>query len=334
MADSRDSEGGGGREGGAGVQRGEGGQDAGMRPRTLAAGQRTVVWTASTGPGAPEPVFETSELLLEAPNWSHDGGSLLLNGDGRMWRLDLSDGPSEPAEIELRGVPPVNNDHVLSPDGRTLYVSGMDGHLYAVPASGGDGVRLTGGTNGGDGTTGGDDVLHFLHGVSPDGATLAYVLIPRGVPGARGRLALMPATGGPGRVLDTGDGHIDGPEYSQDGAWIVLNTETFTDTPGHAQLARVPALGGPVERLHTSDTVDWFPHLSPDGRHATYLSFPSGTLGHPENLDVTVRLVRTDDWSVPVHSHALFGGQGTLNVNSWAPDGERFAFVSYPLSGR
>ena len=27
--------------------------------------------------------------------------------------------------------------------------------------------------------------------------------------------------------------------------------------------------------------------------------------------------------------HALYGGQGTINVNSWAPDSRRFAFVSY-----
>ena len=36
-----------------------------------------------------------------------------------------------------------------------------------------------------------------------------------------------------------------------------------------------------MERLVTSDTVDWFPHLSPDGEFATYISFPTGTLGHP-----------------------------------------------------
>jgi hypothetical protein len=212
--------------------------DTGMRARTLTPGQRTVVWTAPAGPGAAEPLFETSELLLEAPNWTHDGRSLLLNGDGRLWRLDVRNpwGPSGLVEVKLGGVPPINNDHVLSPDGRTLYVSGMDGHLYAVPAGGGDGVRLTGragsgsgsrpesgsgpgsgsgsGTGSGSGSASGagDDTLHFLHGVSPDGATLAYVLMPRGVPGAQGRLALMPAGGGPGRVLDTGAGHIDGPE--------------------------------------------------------------------------------------------------------------------------
>jgi TolB protein len=29
----------------------------------------------------------------------------------------------------------------------------------------------------------------------------------------------------------------------------------------------------------------------------------------------------------------IYGGQGTLNVNSWAPDGDRFAFVTYPIEG-
>jgi Tol biopolymer transport system component len=27
----------------------------------------------------------------------------------------------------------------------------------------------------------------------------------------------------------------------------------------------------------------------------------------------------------------LFGGQGTINVPSWSPDGKRLAFVSYQL---
>jgi len=29
----------------------------------------------------------------------------------------------------------------------------------------------------------------------------------------------------------------------------------------------------------------------------------------------------------------LFGGQGTMNVPSWSPDGKEFAFVSYALVG-
>jgi hypothetical protein len=30
---------------------------------------------------------------------------------------------------------------------------------------------------------------------------------------------------------------------------------------------------------------------------------------------------------------SLFGGQGTINVNSWSPDSRRFAYVSYARSG-
>jgi Tol biopolymer transport system component len=125
---------------------------------------------------------------------------------------------------------------------------------------------------------------------------------------------------------------LDGPEWSPDGHWIYFNTESFTGTPGHAQLARMPDVGGSIERLLTSETVDWFPHLSPDGRLATYISFPPGTLGHPGNLDVDVKVVSTDDWTTTLRRYPLFGGQGTLNVNSWAPDSSRFAFVAYPFS--
>ncbi len=31
----------------------------------------------------------------------------------------------------------------------------------------------------------------------------------------------------------------------------------------------------------------------------------------------------------PTRLAQLFGGQGTINVNSWAPDSQRLAFVSY-----
>ncbi|MEV8567555.1 hypothetical protein AB0436_18615 [Streptomyces sp. NPDC051322] len=299
-------------------------EDTGMRPRVLEPGQRTCVWVASADSDTTELVYETSETLLEAPNWSPDGKSLLLNGDGRLWRFDLGQRSGQPVEIPLDGVPPINNDHVVSPDGTHLYLSGMDGHLYRVPLTGGTGTRLTDD----------DGTLHFLHGISPDGRTLAYVEIPRGVDGVPGRLALMPADGGRGRVVNTGEGHIDGPEYSPDGAWILLNSEAFATEPGHAQIVRLPTAGGPLERLVASRTVDWFPHVSPDGRLATYVAFPAGTLGHPENRHVAVHVVATDDWGKTLRTFPLFGGQGTLNVNSWAPDSRRFAFVSYPMADR
>lgn len=38
-----------------------------------------------------------------------------------------------------------------------------------------------------------------------------------------------------------------------------------------------------------------------------------------------------DAWEDATVAVELDGGQGTINVNSWSPDGTRFAFVDYPV---
>lgn len=287
--------------------------------RTLQPGQRCEVWIASVT-GQAELLYGTNDVLFEAPNWTLDGSSLVLNGDGKLWTLAVAGG--EPAEVPLNGVPDLNNDHVLAPDGRHIFLSANDGHIYRAPLGGGQTERITAD----------DGSFHFLHGVSPDGKELSYVAIEAGDFTQPGRLMTMASDGGAPARIDVGGGHCDGPEYSPDGKWLYLNTESFTTAPGHAQLARVQVDGTGFERLLESRTVDWFPHLSPDGRFATYIRFPGGTAGHPADLPVAVVLVSTDDWARPLQTWPLFGGQGTLNVNSWSPDSRRFAFVAYPLT--
>lgn len=285
--------------------------------RVLADGQRCQIFIGGPELASPELVYETDRLLFEAPNWTLDGDRLVINGDGDLWTLSLTASDTQPERIDFGRLPDLNNDHVLAPDGEHVYVSASDTHIYRAPLAGGAAERLTPE----------DGRWHFLHGVSPDGRRLAYVQITE--MGSPGELVVLDADGAVSTV-DVGPGHLDGPEWSPDGRWIYLNTETFTDAPGHAQLARVTDGGGVAERLLTSDTVDWFPHLSPDGQLASYISFPAGTEGHPADLDVEVRVVSTDDWTTPLQRYPLFGGQGTLNVNSWAPDSSRFAFVAYP----
>jgi TolB protein len=287
--------------------------------RTLRQGQHCEVWIASTD-GGRELVYSTDDLLLEAPNWTLDGKTLILNGDGKLWSLDVPGG--DPVQVALTGIPDLNNDHVLAPDGATIFLSANDGHIYRAPLAGGHAECITED----------DGSLHFLHGVSPDGKELAYVGIEAGNFTRPGRLMTMPADGGAAAALDVGTGHCDGPEYSPDGKWLYLNTESFSSTSGHAQLARIRVDGTGFEQLLGSDTVDWFPHLSPDRRYASYIQFPRGTEGHPADLPVAVVLVSTGDWETPLHTWPLFGGQGTLNVNSWSPDSTRFAFVAYPLA--
>ena len=314
--------------------------------RHLAPGQITRVLIG--GPHLPQPqvLTEVDDVLLEAPNWTGDG-RLLLNGDGTLFALDLWDGVRDgggseqrgraPVRIPFEGLPAINNDHVLHPDGTRVLMTAEDGQIYqgridtrqlhTGEFGGGPVQRLTSGPGG-----------HYLHGISPDGRTIAYVDLG---PAGSAHLMLQDLETGEVRELPVGEGHLDGPEFTPDGAAIVLNTEAFTSAPGHAQLARLdletsldPGASPGHERLRRltdSESVDWFPHVSPDGRWACFLAYPPGTLGHPADLPVEVRVVSTDDWETPVVRYPVFGGQGTLNVPSWAPDSQRFAFVAYPI---
>lgn len=270
--------------------------------------------------------FSSDELLFEAPNWSPDGKSLLINGDGRLFRLPF-EGSGGLEEIGLGGIAEINNDHVISPDGATAYVSSEDGHIYAVDLGAVDGgspgtPRRVTNDNGGN-------FRHYLHGVSPDGGTLAYI----GLSGEGGKVLTnvftVPSAGGPDVQLTDDDFPDDGAEFSPDGAWIYFNSERGSSVPGHAQLFRMPAAGGTPEQLTFDERVNWFPHLSPDGSRIAYVSFPPGTLGHPADVPAVVRLLERDG-TIRDLAH-VFGGQGTMNVPSWSPEGRRIAIVAYPM---
>ena len=262
---------------------------------------------------------------LEAPNWSPDGVWLVYNSQGALWRI-RADGTGQPEPIPTPGVQGVNNDHVLSPDGRTIYFS-AEGHLYSVPFAGGPPRRIS------------NDhpperrFRYYLHGVSPDERTLAYAGV-EAVPGDEwGRIDLytIPTGGGTDIRLTDAPAPDDGPEYSPDGRHIYFNSERNATVPGHAQCYRMASDGTGIEQLTHDERVNWFPHISPDGTWVVYISFPPGTLKHPANKDVILRRMRPDGSEV-ADILAFNGGQGTINVNSWAPDSRRFAFVMYPLA--
>jgi Tol biopolymer transport system component len=267
-------------------------------------------------------VLETDQRV-EAPNWTLDGRWLIVNSNGKLCRLAV-DGTGGLQEIPTTGLPRANNDHCLSPDGRTIYAS-AEGHLFAVPLEGGPARRIT------KDRPAGEQYWYFLHGVSPDGTTLAYVAVqPIGADQmARRNLALIPATGGEDVLLSDSTG-FDGPEYSPDGQWIYYNSEEAASQPGHAQLFRIRPDGSGREQLTFDERVNWFPHVSPDGKRVVYVSFSPGTIGHPADKDISIRLLPADGGAPCIIAEA-FGGQGTMNVNGWAPDSVHFAFVLYPI---
>ena len=84
-----------------------------------------------------------------------------------------------------------------------------------------------------------------------------------------------------------------------------------------------------AQRITNDELEDWFPHPSPDGKWLVFLSFPKGTSGHNDKLEVQLRMMPMErEGPIQVLSK-FFGGQGTINVNSWSPDSKRFAYVIY-----
>ena len=129
----------------------------------------------------------------------------------------------------------------------------------------------------------------YLHGISPDGETLAYVAVEKLSGKRRINIFTLPAKGGPDRRVTDLDLPHDGPEYSCDGQWIFFNSERAS--PGHSQCFRMRPDGTGLEQLTHDERVNWFPHPGPDGLHVVYLSYPEGTQGHPANKDVLLRLM-------------------------------------------
>ena len=288
----------------------------------LQPGQVSQLTIADVESGELTVVLETDQLI-ESPNWTLDGKWFVVNGGGLLYRVP-AEGATELEVIPLGDVARVNNDHILSPDGTTIYFSAA-GHLYRVPLEGGDPVRIS------NEHPVEEQYSYWLHGVSPDDTLLVYTSVePEGdEPRGRRNLATIPVVGGPDRALTHGLVPFDGPEFSPDGAWIYYNSEEASSIPGHAQLFRMRPDGTGRERLTFDDRVNWLPHLSPDGSRLVYISYDPGTISHPADVDVELRVMSADGGPVRTVC-SLFGGQGTLNTNSWAPDGRRFAYVAYP----
>lgn len=269
-------------------------------------------------------VIYTEDRLYEAPNWSPNGRYLLVNAGGALFRLSPDAPNPKPEPVNMGSIQGANNDHGISADGKLYAVSARgplrQSQIYVMPSTGGNEKLIT------------PKAPSYYHGWSPDQKWLVYTAQRDG----DFDIFRIPAAGGDEERLNSAKGLDDGPDYSPDGKWIYLNSERT----GNMRIWRFPADGaGPndskAEQLTNDEYEDWFPHPSPDGKLIVLLSYPKGTQGHPANLNVKLRLMKAPGKKarivVPQVIHSLFGGQGTINVNSWAPDSKRFAFVSYEL---
>lgn len=265
----------------------------------VATGKRKIVYTASDS--------------FQAPNWTNDGKALIYNRNGRLYRFDLS--TKTPAAIDTGFAVNNNNDHVLSFDGKMLAIShhskddGNASIVYTLPVDGGEPRRVTA------------KGPSYLHGWSPDGKYLVYT-------GGRDNeydIYKISVNGGAETNLTNSKGLDDGPEFTPDGRYIYFNSTRS----GTMQIWRMKPDGSNPEQITNDEYNNWFPHISPDGRWIVFLSFMKDVNpdDHPFYKHVYIRLMPVDTMKPKVIAY-VYGGQGTINVPSWSPDGKQIAFVS------
>ncbi|MDB5290047.1 MAG: hypothetical protein JWL69_1288 [Phycisphaerales bacterium] len=269
----------------------------------------------------------TQPTRIEAPNWfPDDTNTLFFNSNGKLYKVQ-AEPPGTPVipkrkppeVIDLGNLTRINNDHGISPDGKMLAVSDQSQALgsqrpsliYVLPISGGAPRRVT------------DLGPSYFHGWSPDGKTLAYCAQRNN----QFSVYTISAEGGPEKRLTTTGGKDDGPEFAPDGRHIYFNS----DRNGSMQIWCMKPDGAEPEQItKDTDIESWFPHISPNGLQMVFLTYEKGAGDHPENKDVTLRLMDLKTRNVVVLAK-LFGGQGTINVASWSPNSRYLAFISYQV---
>ena len=186
--------------------------------------------------------------------WTRDGRSIVIWGEGKIWRVDAATGTGQQVPFTARVEQTLNDavrfpqkvhtgefpvrmlrDVRTSPDGKTVVYSAL-GHVYVKSLPDGQPRRLTSGPG----------PFEFYPSFSRDGQWIVYTTWSDA---DLGRVRVVRADGSGGREVVARRGHYTEPSFSPDGKLIVfrhvggdqVRGPYFADEPG---VYVVPAAGG------------------------------------------------------------------------------------------
>ncbi len=283
---------------------------ADFRPYRDYIGSRLELLDVETGH---RQVIATASDSIQAPNWTVDGKQLIYNRNGKLYTFNLQN--KSATELDTGEVVNNNNDHVLSFDGKQLGISSSTGPdrkstIFTLPVTGGTPKQVTSSAD-----------HSYLHSWTPDGLSLIFT----GQRNAEFDIFQVPVTGGEETNLTATAGLDDGAEITPDGKTIYFNSSRT----GKMQIWKMNADGTEQTQVTDDEYNNWFPHIAPDGKSFVYIAFPADIdpNDHPFYKHVTLRHMPIEGGPAKVLAY-VYGGQGTMNVPSWSPDGKQIAFVS------
>lgn len=283
---------------------------ANFRPYTDYIGSHLEVMDVATGH---RKILYSAPNSLQAPNWTPDNKYLIYTADGLLYKYDLKS--SAVSKINTGAINDLNNDHVLSFDGKMMGISNHLGDrsvIYILPVTGSDKPTLI---------TSESSAPSYLHSWSPDNKKLVFT----GKRNNEWNIYSIDIATKKETALTEDATLDDGAEYTPDGKYIYFNSART----GTMKIWRMKPDGSNEEQVTFDEFNDWFPHISPDNKWIVYLSFPKDIdpTSHPFYKKVYLRIMPAAG-GVPRNIAYIYGGQGTINVPSWSPDSKKLSFIS------
>jgi Tol biopolymer transport system component/imidazolonepropionase-like amidohydrolase len=202
--------------------------------------------------------------------WTRDGKSIVIWGEGKIWRVDAATGSGRQVPFTARVEQTLNDavrfpqkvhtdefpvrmlrDVRTSPDGKTVAYSAL-GHIYVKPLPGGPPRRLTAGSG----------PFEFYPSFSRDGQWIVYTTWSDA---GFGRVRVVRPDGSGGRDVVARRGHYTEPSFSPDGRTIVFREigGDSTRSPYFAEDAGVyvvPVAGGEPLLVRDGGAAPEFDH--------------------------------------------------------------------------